>query len=136
MKLRNYIILGSLAVVTAVVVAGCIKHPLDQQQSGGYSTGNFWRNQSDVVAGVNGIYNVLYTEDWIGHHIYVFDDQSDDIWVAGDHPDFKAVSVFNADATQQLIGVTWSFAYEQIERANNVLIYTPKVPVMDDAIRQ
>jgi len=135
-RTRNYIILGSLVVVTAVVVAGCIKHPLDQVQSGQYNTSNFWRNQSDVVAAVNGIYNVLYTEDWIGHHIYVFDDQSDDIWVAGDHPDFKAVSVFNADAGQQLIGVTWSFAYEQIERANNVLIYTPKVPVMDDAIRQ
>ncbi|MBS1603917.1 MAG: RagB/SusD family nutrient uptake outer membrane protein [Bacteroidetes bacterium] len=133
---RNYIILGSLVVVTAAVVAGCIKHPLDQVQSGQYNTGNYWRNQADVIAGVNGIYNVLYTEDWIGHHIYVFDDQSDDIYVAGDHPDFKAVGVFNADPTQQIIGVTWSFAYEQIGRANNALIYIPKVPVMDDAIRQ
>jgi hypothetical protein len=135
-KKRNYIIFGLITVVTAAVIAGCIKHPLDQPQSGQYNTGNYWRNQADVLAGINGIYNVLYTEDWIGHHIYVFDDQSDDIFVAGDHDDFKALEIFNQNATQQIIGVTWSFAYEQIARANNAILYIPKVPVMDDAIRQ
>jgi len=135
-KRRNYILLGSITVLTAAVIAGCIKHPLDQPQSGQYNTGNYWRNQADVLAGINGIYNVLYTEDWIGHHIYVFDDMSDDIYVAGDHSDFKAVEVFNQDATQQLIGVTWSFAYEQIARSNNALLYIPKVPVVDDDIRK
>ena len=83
-KRRNYIIFGLISVLTAAVIAGCIKHPLDQVQSGQYNTGNYWRNQADVIAGINGIYNVLYTEDWIGHHIYVFDDQSDDIFVAGE----------------------------------------------------
>ncbi len=135
-KRRNYIIFGLITVVTAAVIAGCIKHPLDQPQSGQYNTGNYWRNQTDVLAGINGIYNVLYTEDWIGHHIYVFDDQSDDIYVAGDHDDFKALTKFNQDATQQIIGVTWAFAYEQIGRANNAILYIPKVPVMDDPIRQ
>ncbi|HTI92483.1 MAG TPA: RagB/SusD family nutrient uptake outer membrane protein [Puia sp.] len=135
-KRRNYIIFGLITVVTAAVIAGCIKHPLDQPQSGQYNTGNYWRNQADVLAGINGIYNVLYTEDWIGHHIYVFDDQSDDIFVAGDHDDFKALEIFNQNATQQIIGVTWAFAYEQIGRSNNALLYIPKVPVMDDAIRQ
>ena len=135
-KKRNYIIFGLITVLTAAVIAGCIKHPLDQPQSGQYNTGNYWRNEADVLAGINGIYNVLYTEDWIGHHIYVFDDQSDDIFVAGDHDDFKALEIFNQNATQQIIGVTWSFAYEQIGRANNAILYIPKVPVMDDAIRQ
>ncbi len=135
-KKRNYIIFGLITVLMAAVIAGCIKHPLDQPQSGQYNTGNYWRNQADVLAGINGIYNVLYTEDWIGHHIYVFDDQSDDIYVAGDHDDFKALEIFNQNATQQIIGVTWAFAYEQIGRANNALLYIPKVPVMDNAIRQ
>jgi hypothetical protein len=135
-KRRNYIIFGLISVLTAAVIAGCIKHPLDQVQSGQYNTGNYWRNQADVIAGINGIYNVLYTEDWIGHHIYVFDDQSDDIYVAGDHPDFKDLENFNVNATEQIITVTWAFAYEQIGRSNNALLYIPKVPVMDDAIRQ
>src|ERR1700744_3869770 len=92
---RNYIIFFSIMSLTAAVIAGCIKHPLDQQQTGQYSTANYFRNQSDVIAAVNGIYNILYTEDWIGHDLYAYDDQSDDISVGGDHPDFKSVEIFN-----------------------------------------
>jgi hypothetical protein len=122
-------------VLSLVLFGGCIKHPLDQNPVGEYTTGNFWRSQNDVIAGVLGIYNVLFTEDWIGHDLYAYDDQSDDISVDGDHPDFKAIERFNIDPTLQLIYITWPFAYEQIGRANNAIIYIPKVPVMDSSIR-
>jgi len=136
MKLIKNIAVCLLIVATAVMINGCNKNPLDQKPTGSYTTGNYWRNQSDVIAGVLGIYNVEYTEDWVGHDLYAFDDQSDDICVDGDHPDFKAIERFNIDPTLQLIYITWPFAYEQIERANNAIIYIPKVPVMDDAIRK
>jgi starch-binding outer membrane protein, SusD/RagB family len=42
-----------------VMIAGCIKKPLDVQPVGVYTNANYWRNQSDVIAGINGIYNVL-----------------------------------------------------------------------------
>jgi hypothetical protein len=135
MKCTNKTIFLSLSILIAFIESGCTRKPLDQKPTGGYTTGNFWRNQDDVIAGVLGIYNVLYTEDWIGHDLYAFDDQSDDISVDGDHPDFKAIERFNIDPTLQLIYITWPFAYEQIARANNAIIYIPKVPVMDDAIR-
>ncbi len=135
MKFIHKIILSLLSITTIIALGSCNKNPLDQKPTGSYTTGNFWRNQDDVVAGVLGIYNVLYVEDWIGHDLYAFDDQSDDISVDGDHPDFKAIERFNIDPSLQLIYITWPFAYEQIERANNALIYIPKVPVMDDAIR-
>src|ERR1700749_4600868 len=131
---RFFVLLLS-AMTSVVLLYGCIKHPLDQSPSGVYTTDNYWRNQNDVVAGVLGIYNVLFTEDWIGHDLYAFDDQSDDISVDGDHPDFKAIERFNIDPTLQLIYITWPFAYEQIGRANNAIIYIPKVPVMDSSIR-
>lgn len=117
------------------LIQGCIKKPLDQSPSGEYTTANYWRNQDDVIAGVLGIYNILFTEDWIGHDLYAYDDQSDDICVDGDHPDFKSIERFDADPTLQLIYITWPFAYEQIGRANNAILYIPKVPVMDSAIR-
>lgn len=126
----------SLFIMAAFIISSCNKKPLDQKPTGGYTTGNFWRNQDDVIAGVLGIYNVLYTEDWVGHDLYAFDDQSDDIAVDGDHPDFKAIERFNIDPTLQLIYITWPFAYEQIARANNAIIYIPKVPVMDEDIRK
>ena len=121
--------------VSVVLISSCIKHPLDQAPSGEYTTANYWRNQNDVIAGVLGIYNILYTEDWIGHDLYAYDDQSDDISVDGDHPDFKSIERFNIDPTLQLVYITWPFAYEQIGRANNAIIYIPKVPVMDSSIR-
>ena len=123
------------AVVSTCLLYGCIKHPLDKSPTGEYTTNNYWRNQDDVITGVLGIYNILFTEDWVGHNIYAYDDQSDDISVDGDHSDFKAVERFNIDPTLQIIYTDWPFAYEQIGRANNAIIYIPKVPVMDDAIR-
>jgi len=118
-----------------VFTESCIKKPLDQKPSGSYTTATYWRNQNDVVANVLGIYNILYVEDWVGHALYTYDDQSDDIYVAGDHSDFQAVGNLNADPSLQVIYYTWPFAYEQIARANNAILYIPKVPVMDDAIR-
>ena len=84
-------------IISMSIFQGCIKKPLDQKPTGSYTTTTFWRNQSDVIANVLGIYNILYVEDWIGHAIYTYDDQSDDIYVAGDHSDFKAVGNLNAD---------------------------------------
>lgn len=134
-KTITYSILFSVAISAICILYGCVKKPLDQNPTGQYTTSNYWRNQNDVISGVLGIYNVIFTEDWIGHDLYCFDDQSDDISVDGDHPDFKVIERFNVDPTQQLVYITWPFAYEQIGRANNALIYIPKVPVMDDSIR-
>ncbi|MEP6747884.1 MAG: RagB/SusD family nutrient uptake outer membrane protein [Bacteroidota bacterium] len=133
MKNKRYILYKLLLIVT--LTSNCNKKPLDQTLTGQYTTTNFWRNQADVIAGVNGIYNVLTTEDWVGHNLYVYDDQSDDISVDGDHPDFKAIERFNIDPTLQLIYVTWPFAYEQIQRANNAIIYIPGVTDIDAAIK-
>jgi hypothetical protein len=136
-RLFNYktFLIFFLVANVVFIIQGCIKHPLEQTPTGEYTTANFWTNQNDVIAGVLGIYNVLYTEDWIGHDLYAFDDQSDDISVDGDHPDFISIGEFNADPTLQLIYITWPFAYEQIARANNAILYIPKVPVMDSSIR-
>jgi hypothetical protein len=134
----NYKIFLALFLTSAaslVMLYGCIKHPLDQSPSGEYKETGYWRNQNDVISGVLGIYNVLFVEDWIGHDLYAYDDQSDDICVDGDHPDFKVIQNLNVDPGQQLVYITWPFAYEQIARANNAIYYIPKVPVMDSAIR-
>lgn len=132
-NIKRTLFLISLFIIAGIL--GCNKNPLDQKPTGSYTTDNFWRNQDDVIAGINGIYNDLYIEDWIGHNLYIFDDQSDDISVDGDHPDFKAIERFNIDPTLQVLYTMWPFAYEQIARANNAIMYVPKVPVMDEAIR-
>lgn len=130
---NSLVFISSLVIM--LFITGCNKKPLDQKPTGVYTSGNFWRNQDDVIAGVTGIYNILTIEDWVGHNLYIFDDQSDDISVEGDHPDFKAIERFNIDPTLQVIYTIWPFAYEEIGRANNAIIYIPKVPVIDENIR-
>lgn len=135
MKRLYYILFLIPVALVTLALSGCIKKPLDQSPSGEYTTANYWKNQDDVIAGVLGIYNILFTEDWIGHDLYAYDDQSDDISVDGDHPDFVSIGRFQIDPTLQLIYITWPFAYEQIGRANNAILYIPQVPVMDSSIR-
>ena len=134
MKDKNRLFIFAF-LLSIMIALGCNKNPLEQNPTGEYTTGNFWRNQDDVIAGINGVYNGLFSQDWLGHEIYVFDDQSQDIAVQGDHPDYVLVGNLHADATLQVINSVWVGAYELIARANNAIIYIPKVPVMDEAIR-
>ena len=133
----NYKYLKSLGliVIVAVIIPACIKKPLDSEPVGQYTTGNFWRDQNDVLTGIAGIYNIMYQEDGVGHGNYVFEDQSDDISVDGDHADYWRIENLNAQPTDYQVKATWVFAYEQIARSNNALIYIPKVPSMDENIR-
>lgn len=130
-------IIKSLAcmLTIAVIIPGCVKNPLDSEPVGQYTTGNFWRDQNDVLKGIAGIYNIMYQEDGVGHGNYVFEDQSDDLSVDGDHADYWRIESFNPQANDYQIRATWVFAYEQIARCNNALIYIPKVPTMDEGIR-
>ena len=132
---RRYLFI-SIICSLLIIIAGCIKKPLDVEPVGVYTTANFWRNQSDVLAGIAGIYNVLTQEEGVGHNLYAFEDASDDISVDGDHDDFKEIERFIATPVTYQLRPTWGWAYEQIARANNAIIYVPKVPAMDEAIRK
>jgi hypothetical protein len=125
----------SISCIALMTVAGCIKSPLDSEPTGSYTTANFWRNQADVIAGINGIYNVMTQEEGIGHNNYAFDNASDDISTDGDHADFWEIERFTTTSTTYQLRPTWAWSYEQIARANNAILYIPKVPVMDDNIR-
>ena len=134
MKRQHTFYIASLLLLS-LSFSACVKDPLSTGPVGNYTTQNYWRNQSDVLSGVAGIYNILFQEDGAGHGNYIFDDAGDDISVDGDHDDYKSIERFNANATLYQVRTTWIFSYEQIARANNALIYIPKVPTIDEAIR-
>jgi len=134
MKKQNIIITAGLFALV-MLAEGCVKQPLETEPVGNYTTQNYWRNQTDVLAGIAGIYNIMFQEDGVGHGNYVFEDQSDDISVDGDHADYWRIENFNPLPTDYQIRTTWTFAYEQIARSNNAIIYIPKVPEMDENIR-
>lgn len=124
----------NILVLTALLFTGC-KGVLDVEPKGVYSTGNYWRNQSDAIDGVTGIYNVLLEEDYTGFNEFVFDNCSDDQVRGGDHDYDAAIEDFTYDASTYSVRVGWRWKYETINRANNVLIYVPKIAGMDDVIK-
>lgn len=108
---------------------------LDVKPKGSYTTGNYWRNQADVIDGISGIYNILLEEDFTGHAEFTFDICSDDEFRAGDHAEDAAIETFTYDAGNPQVNFSWKWKYEMINRANNALTYIPNVPGMDAAIR-
>jgi hypothetical protein len=129
---KQYIIF----TVLLFTMAGCVKQSvLDVTPIGSYTPATYWSNETDAVAGINGIYNILTDEEGVGHGIYGFEDASDDISVNGDHPDLWDIERLTPNSTSGQIVNSWPRLYEQIARANNAIIYVPKVPVMDENIR-
>lgn len=125
--------LASLLLVLSVT--GCQKDLLESTPYGLTASNNFWRNGDDVVSAANAIYAPLLDEDGFAHTEYTFDNCSDDMNRAGDHPDETSLELFTFDATNSHIGATWSTKYEVVSRANAVLINAPKV-TMDETLRK
>jgi len=123
-------ILIALLVITTL---SCKEDLLDSIPYGVTSSDKFWRNGDDVIAATNAIYSPLLDEDGFAHTEFTFDNCSDDMHRAGDHPDETSLELFTFDANNSHIGATWSTKYEVISRANAVLINAPKVK-MDEAL--
>ncbi|MFD2572689.1 RagB/SusD family nutrient uptake outer membrane protein [Spirosoma soli] len=131
--MKTYITLVGLLVF--LTVTSCQENLLESTPYGQVASNNFWRNGDDVVAATNAIYAPLLNEDGYAHTEYTFDNCSDDMNRAGDHPDETSLELFTFDATNSHIGATWSTKYEVISRANTVLINAPKV-TMDETVRK
>ncbi|MDR6568349.1 MULTISPECIES: RagB/SusD family nutrient uptake outer membrane protein [Chitinophaga] len=122
-------------ILVATLLFTACKSVLDVSPKGMYSTGNYWRNQSDALDGVTGIYNILLEEDYTGFNEFVFDNCSDDQVRGGDHDYDGVIEDFTYDASTYSVRVGWRWKYETINRANNVLIYVPKITDIDPAIK-
>jgi hypothetical protein len=116
-----YIVIG-----LALFTSAC-KKALDLQQQGVYSSGNYFRNETDAVNAVSGIYSLLEEEDYIGHAETTFDVPSDDYWRSGDHGEDEAIENLTYDASNAAIRYPWKWRYEEINRSTNCIINIPKI---------
>lgn len=123
-------------VLTAIVLlsAACKKN-LDLDQKGVYNTDNYFRNETDGVNAVTGIYNLLEQEDYISHAETTFDVASDDYWRSGDHSEDEAIENLTYDASNAQVRYSWTYKYETVNRSTNAIINIPKIPVMNEAVR-
>ncbi|RFM33727.1 RagB/SusD family nutrient uptake outer membrane protein [Chitinophaga silvisoli] len=100
---------------------------LDVDKKGSYTTANYWRNESDAVDGITGIYNILLEEDFTGFGEFVYDNCSDDQYRAGDHPELADLEAFTYDASNAAVKAPWKWKYEMLNRSNSALLYIPAI---------
>jgi hypothetical protein len=131
MKRMKYILLIG---VVALFTNACNK-VLDVEAKGSYTSGNYWRNESDAVDGISGIYTLFLKEDYIGFVEYTYDNCSDDQYHAGDHPEDDLIEKFTFDASNPSLKLPWKWKYETINRADNALIYIPKITAIDPDVK-
>lgn len=131
MKRMKYILLAG----GIMLLGSACNKVLDVDPKGIYTTGNYWRNQSDAIDGITGIYNTLLEEDYTGFGDFVYDNCSDDQYRAGDHPEDGPIEEFTYDASNNAVRAPWKWKYEMINRATNALIYIPKIEKIDADIK-
>ncbi|MEO7215574.1 RagB/SusD family nutrient uptake outer membrane protein [Mucilaginibacter sp.] len=131
--MRSIKIIYAVAVL-ALFNSAC-KKALDLDQQGVYTSGNYFRNETDAVNAVTGIYSLLEEEDYIGHAEATFDTPSDDYWRSGDHGEDEGIENLTYDASNAAIRYPWRWRYEEINRSTNCIINIPKITSISDAVK-
>ena len=132
-KCRKTFVLSSLSVV---ILSGCTDF-LTEDLKGQFTSETFYQNDQQALQAINGAYQAI-TFTSSNNDIWVFGDVASDDAVKGGNPGDQAeitfIDEFNANSNNGIISNYWSFAYEAITRANNVIAYVPAV-TMDDGLK-
>ena len=125
-----------LIVFSLTIISGCTKF-LTQELQGEFSSDVFYQNQTQANQALNGVYNAISFSSF-NNAIWVFGDIGSDDAVKGGNPGDQAeitfIDEFNANASNGIIFNYWTFCYEAISRANNVIANVPGV-AMDEALK-
>ncbi len=123
-----------LLVFSISIFSACTKF-LTEDLKGDFSSTSFYKNDKQALQAVNGAYNALAFSNF-NNAIWVFGDIASDDAVKGGNPGDQAeityIDEFNADANNGIISNYWTFAYEAIARANNVITNVPEVTMDAD----
>lgn len=125
-----------LLVLTLVSLSSCEKF-LTEDLKGTFSTETYYQNENQALQGINGVYNAIaFTNP--DNAMWVFGAVASDDAVKGGNPGDQAeisyIDDFTADANNGIIVNYWTFAYEAIARANNVIAMVPQV-TMDETLK-
>lgn len=125
-----------LVLVSSMFLGSCEKF-LTEDLKGTFSTDTFYKNEKQAIQAINGVYQAISFKD-PDNNIWVFGAVASDDAVKGGNPGDQAeisyIDDFTADANNGISGNYWSYAYEAIARANNVIANVPAVP-MDEGLK-
>lgn len=121
--------------ISLAVFIGACKKALDLKQQGVYTSDNYFRNETDAITAVNGIYSLLEEEDYVGHAEATFDVPSDDYWRSGDHSEDEGIENLTYDASNAAIRYPYKWRYETVNRATNCIINIPNITAISADIK-
>jgi len=127
----------TIILIFSLTVLNSCTDFLTEDLKGSFSSDTFYKNDKQALQAINGAYHAI-TFSRFENAIWVFGDIASDDAVKGGNPGDQAeityIDEFNADANNGMVSNYWSFAYEAIARANNVLANVPAVS-MDETLK-
>ena len=132
-----YLSTGRLGVVLTIILLSSCTDFLTEDLKGTFSTDTYYKNNEQALQSITGAYNAITFLN-SNNAIWVFGDIASEDAVKGGNPGDQAeisyIDEFTADANNGIISNYWSFVYEAISRANNVIANVPSVP-MDEVLK-
>ena len=123
----------SFCIISFFALTSC-EDFLTEKLKGEFSSETFYQNEKQAIQALNSVYNAIAFSSF-DNALWVFGDIASDDAVKGGNPGDQAeityIDEFNADANNGIISNYWTFAYEAIARANNVIANVPAV-TMDE----
>jgi len=133
LKLKTAILLLGFSII---ILYACTDF-LTEDLKGEFSSDTFYQNDKQAIQALYGVYNAITFSNF-NNAVWVFGDVASDDAVKGGNPgdqsEITYIDEFNADVNNGIISNYWSFTYETIARANNVLANVPAIP-MDEALK-
>jgi hypothetical protein len=126
----------SFCIISFFALLSC-EDFLTEELKGEFSSDTYYQNDIQALQALNGVYNAISFRS-SDNDIWVFGDVASDDAVKGGNPGDQAeivyIDEYTANATNGIIINYWTFVYEAITRANNVIANVSAVS-MDEVLK-
>ncbi len=107
------------AMIAGMLVASSCDDMLDVTPQGTPTSTNFWRNETDAISAINGVYAEYSNDDMYGRGFFWLSNGSDDI---GTKPRAfsENVKAFKVTGNESETKNIWALHYRTMKRCNDV----------------
>lgn len=124
-----------LSLLTLGLTLGSCEKFLEEKPYDFLAAENFYQNEGDAVAGLNGVFNALLPQTYYGRTGWQITELPAELIRVGSSTDERAqLSRFTFTPTNTEINSWWTNSYRMINRANDVIEKVP--PITMDAARK
>ncbi len=117
----------SILLLVIVTLPAC-EEALEEQALDFIESGNFYRNEEDMIAAVNGVYDGYSDASLFGRRLPTMVELAADVATIHRNPTFLALDQFSYAPNQEHIGIVWNGFYTVINRANTVIDQAKAIP--------